>query len=159
MKKLFVNACCGPCACHVEPFKEYDVALHFNGDNFDSKEEYDRRLEALELTHPVTRLVVDAYNYKLFESCEECIAYRLGKAAVVARESGFDMFTTTLTVSPHKNTELVNRIGREIGSRIGVEFLELDLKKGGGFEKSVRRSQELGIYRQRYCGCKNSMRE
>ena len=153
MKKLLVQACCGCCATS---FEKGDVTYFFNGDNFDTINEYKKRLEAM-LTVDKD-CIVEGYEAKVFDSCEECIAYRLRRCAEVALERGFDCFTTTLTVSPHKDSAMVNRIGREVAAEVGVPFLELDLKKNNGFAKSVARSKQLGLYRQRYCGCGESRR-
>jgi hypothetical protein len=162
MKRLLVNACCGPCACNPIPFSGYHVDLFFCGDNFNSKAEYNKRYKALYTVYKKlydTKLLSIDYKRKVFNSCEDCIRERLLETAEMAYVHEYDAFTTTLTISPHKNTELVNRIGREVGEQMCIPFLELDLKKNGGFEKSVRVSKELGIYRQRYCGCQNSMRQ
>jgi hypothetical protein len=136
--------------------------LFLNGDNFDSYEEYSRRYYALntvaeEFYHG--KLIVDGYDPKAFDNCEDCIRYRLTRTAEVAKSGDYDCFTTTLTISPHKDSAEINRIGREVGEQTGIPFLGLDLKKAGGFGKSVHRSREIGIYRQSYCGCKKSVRE
>jgi len=86
--------------------------------------------------------------------CEVCFRLRLAKTAEWAKENGYDVFGTTLTVSPHKNAEVINRIGRELAEEAGVEFLERDFKKGDGYKRSIEICRELGIYRQRYCGCR-----
>ena len=79
----------------------------------------------------------------------------LGKlaAARAAKAGGFDMFATTLTVSPHKNAPLINAVGRAVGEKEGVEFLPSDFKKQDGYLHSIRLSQEFSLYRQNYCGC------
>ena len=164
MKKLLLHACCGPCASNGEPFADYETELYFNGDNFDSDEEFWRRLAALgKVNNEIYgggELHVDMYDPKTFETCADCIRYRLEKCAKLAHEKGFEAFTTTLTVSPHKNTDMVNRIGREVCAKYdGLSFLELNLKKNNGFLKTVQKSKELGLYRQNYCGCVRSKKE
>ena len=156
MKKLLVQACCGPCACDPSMF-EGCVIYYFNGDNFDTKNEYESRLYALRRV--CSGIILDLYNPKEFTDCQDCIRYRLQKCAETAKNHGFDCFTTTLTVSPHKNTAMINRIGREVGKAVGIPFVEYDLKKDGGFEKTVKISKELGLYRQKYCGCARSVRQ
>ena len=84
---------------------------------------------------------------------------RLEETARAAAARGFERFGTTLTVSPHKNAALVNRLGREAGALHGVEFLDADFKKGDGYGESCRMSRALGIYRQNYCGCRFSAAE
>ena len=85
------------------------------------------------------------------ERCGIFFRYRLEKTAQLAKEKGFDLFTTTLTVSPYKNAELINQIGKELGEKFGVSFLESDFKKG--YMHSIELSKEHGLYRQHYCGC------
>ena len=85
--------------------------------------------------------------------CEVCFRMRLAKTAEYARDNGFDAFGTTLTVSPHKNAELINRIGRELEREFGATFLERDFKKGNGYLRSLEICKALGVYRQKYCGC------
>jgi predicted adenine nucleotide alpha hydrolase (AANH) superfamily ATPase len=140
------------------PISQYCVVYYFNGNNFDCRNEYDTRLYALRRAVSGQSIIAELYMPKEFATCEDCIRYRLEKTAQTAKEQGFDCFTTTLTVSPHKNTALVNRIGKEAGAKWGVEFLEFDLKKNNGFAKSVEKSKELGLYRQNYCGCAKSVR-
>jgi len=87
------------------------------------------------------------------ERCAICFRMRLSEAARVAKEGGFDYFATTLTLSPLKDAELLNRIGTEEGERLGVSYLPTDFKKKGGYLKSIELSKEYGLYRQDYCGC------
>lgn len=88
--------------------------------------------------------------------CEICFRLRLEKCANRAKELGYRMIATTLTIGPNKRAEVVNRIGREVGAVVGVNFLEADWKKQDGFKHSVELSRKLGLYRQRYCGCEFS---
>ena len=113
-------------------------------------------------------LVVSEYNSGEFDEvaegledepeggnrCEECFRLRLRRTAEYAKANGFEIFGTTLTVSPHKNAELINRIGREIGEELGIEYLERDFKKDNGYKRSIELCKEIGIYRQNYCGCR-----
>ena len=89
--------------------------------------------------------------------CLLCYRMRLEKTAIFAKERGMDIFATTLSISPHKNTSLINTIGREVGKAHGINFYEADFKKDNGFGKSVRLSRNLGLYRQKYCGCRYSI--
>ena len=156
MQKIIVQACCGPCSTAAA--KNFEkCAFFFNGDNFDTQEEYDRRLNAMLKVDKDTAVM--PYNPKIFNTCDECMRYRMSACAKYALEHGFDAFSTSLTVSPHKNTEEVNKIGREVGNEIGITFVEVNLKKNGGFMYSVAKSKELGLYRQNYCGCAKSVRQ
>jgi hypothetical protein len=120
--------------------------------------------------------------------CERCYRYRLEKTAEIARENGFNIFATTLTISPHKNATVINEIGKDIAKQIChsrpdrestnrlsvdsrlrgndnservdrcVHFLESDFKKHDGFKKSIELSHKHNLYRQNYCGCRYSIR-
>ena len=90
------------------------------------------------------------------ERCLACFAMRLNYTAEQAKEHGFEYFTTTLSVSPHKNADNVNRIGEEAGKRYGVKYLFADFKKKNGYLRSLELSREYELYRQDYCGCRYS---
>ncbi len=87
------------------------------------------------------------------ERCKRCFRLRLRKSAETARQNGFDYFTTTLTISPLKNAEWLNEIGREEGEKEGILFLPSDFKKRDGYKRSIELSGEFGLYRQDFCGC------
>ena len=163
-----------------------EVALFFSNSNIDTEEEFRKRLDnarALGAAEGV-EVVADAYDHadwldkvaKGLEGepekgsrCAKCFRYNLARAAAYAAEHGYDAFTTSLTVSPHKVSGMVFEAGddaawtvsaRECGgsSAASPEFLKIDFKKRDGFLKSLRRSAELGLYRQAYCGCDFSKR-
>ena len=90
--------------------------------------------------------------------CEKCYRFRLEQTDKVAKENGFDIFTTTLTISPHKNAGIINQIGKEIATKNNIDYLESDFKKQDGFKKSIELSHKHNLYRQNYCGCKYSIR-
>ena len=85
--------------------------------------------------------------------CLACFALRLNETAEQARKHGFEYFTTTLSVSPHKNADNVNRAGEEAARRSGVKYLYADFKKKNGYLRSLQLSAEYNLYRQDYCGC------
>ena len=89
--------------------------------------------------------------------CKYCFELRLEKTANLAKKRNYDLFATTLTVSPHKNAKLINEIGKEIEERVGVEYLPSDFKKQDGYLQSIKLSKEYNLYRQNYCGCKYSI--
>ena len=93
------------------------------------------------------------------DRCSVCFALRLGKTAQLAAEGGFDCFTTTLTISPLKDAARLNRIGEEMGQKYGVPWLPSDFKKKNGYKRSIELSQQFGLYRQNYCGCRFSRRQ
>ena len=90
--------------------------------------------------------------------CPVCFRMRLTSAAKYAKANGYDAFTTTLTVSPHKNFPLISGIGAEVGEEVGIDYLPYDFKKKDGFLRSIQLSKEFGLYRQDYCGCNFSKR-
>ena len=90
------------------------------------------------------------------ERCTRCFLLRLEETARRAAAGGFDWYCTTLTVSPHKDAERINRIGAELGARWGVRWLPSDFKKRDGYLRSIRLAQEYGLYRQDWCGCEYS---
>lgn len=136
--------------------------------------EFDKRLDALKTVadHYSLELVVPAHDRTEFntyaaphasereggERCALCMGDRLRASAEYAKAHGYDMFTTTLTVSPHKNSKLIFSIADGISDEYGVPFLPQDFKKRDGFMLSCRLSAELGIYRQSFCGCEYSYR-
>ena len=85
--------------------------------------------------------------------CPLCFELRLDKTASKAKENNFDFFGTTLTVSPHKNSKIINEIGLKLEERYGVKFLLSDFKKEDGYKRSIELSKKYDLYRQDYCGC------
>ncbi len=178
-KKLLLHSCCGPCSTSViERLKEeFDLTIFYYNPNIFPEKEYDNRLKGQQRYVKETGLnivVIDG-TYKDFEMfdeqlkffakeaeggrrCEKCISLRLMKTAEEAKERKFDLFASTLSVSPHKNVLLINKIGKELSEKWGVGFFEADFKKKDGYLKSVKMSQKFNLYRQQYCGCKYSMK-
>ncbi len=174
--EALVHICCAPDASYgIRALRDrFDVTGFFYNPNIDSREEFRKRLRAtldLRERNPFS-LVVGAGGEEAWKDaargmegepeggrrCEACVRLRLRETARKAAELGMPAFGTVLTVSPKKNAAMVNRVGREEGERSGIRFVEADLKKGDGFLKSVRASKEMGLYRQRYCGCRYSYR-
>ena len=85
--------------------------------------------------------------------CTVCFRLRLEETARLAAQLGYEYFCTTLSVSPHKDAERINRIGREMGEKYSVKWLPSDFKKREGYKRSIELSREFGLYRQDYCGC------
>ena len=173
---LLLHVCCIGCGAYVlELLKsEYDITLYFYNPNVEPRAEYDKRLqEAAKVAAQFgVKLIEEEYDndhwHELIagheqdlergERCHICYRARLEKTARYASEHNFNFFTTTLTISPHKDAEAINAIGAELGQKYGVEFLMRDFKKQDGFKKSAALSRELGLYRQNYCGCEFSRR-
>ena len=176
---LLLHSCCGPCSSYVLEYltQHFKVSLFYYNPNIWPPEEYEKRLSEQDrllreapFTKEVVRLPAE-YEPSDFDlaaaglegekeggaRCTECFRLRLGRTAQAAKDGGFDYFTTTLSVSPHKNARLLNALGREIGEKIGVEYLCSDFKKARGFDRSLELSEEYSLYRQEYCGCRYSL--
>jgi predicted adenine nucleotide alpha hydrolase (AANH) superfamily ATPase len=93
------------------------------------------------------------------ERCKKCFELRLRESAKVAKEGGFDYFTTTLTISPLKDAQKINEIGNELAKEYGIEWLPSDFKKREGYKRSIELSKVFNLYRQNYCGCVHSQNE
>ena len=176
--RLLLHSCCGPCSTHcIEVLADaFEATVYYFNPNIYPRAEYDKRAAEqrryLVEAHPEIACVVDEYAHEPFlaasdgyESepeggarCTKCFTLRLGAAADYAARNGFDYFTTTLTVSPHKNSVVINAIGAREGERAGVKWLPYDFKKRDGYADSIRLSAAHGLYRQNYCGCEFSMR-
>ena len=174
---LLLHSCCGPCSSAVlERLTEhFRVTLLYYNPNIEPEAEYLHRLNEqkrlLELLPGEIPLLPCGYDNAAFEAfaptmadapeggerCLACFALRLDYTAAQAKEHGFEYFTTTLSVSPHKNADNVNRIGEEAGRKHGVKYLFADFKKKNGYLRSLELSKEYGLYRQDYCGCRYSM--
>lgn len=172
---LLVHACCGPCAAYVlEILKDhFQIHVFYDNPNIHGPEEYHRRQEALEdvlrqvdphghMTYTPTPYAPASFfrAIKGLEDlgersprCEACIGLRLDRAAAKARDLGMDFFVSTLSISPHKDANLINRLGQDLGEAYGVAHLPNDFKKKGGTQASTALCKAWGIYRQDYCGC------
>ena len=170
-QKILLHSCCGPCSTHViNVLKEdYDVTIYYYNPNIDTDEEYQHRLnEQKRYCKEVgIEVIEDGYNPEEFYSkvkglenekeggarCPVCFKLRLAKTAQKAKELGFELFGTTLTVSPHKNSMLINAIGKQVEIEEGISYLERNYKKQDGYKKSIELSKKYNLYRQNYCGC------
>jgi len=178
---ILLHACCAPCSSYVLEYlsRYFDITLYFYNPNMDTLEEYRKRADELnrlafkmKLQAPV-RVVVEEYDHDVFcemakgledepergSRCLKCYELRLRKAAEFMKAAGcFEYFGTTLTLSPLKSAEAINKIGKQIETETGVTYLETDFKKKNGYLRSIELSEEYGLYRQDYCGCKYSKR-
>ncbi|MDO4266908.1 MAG: epoxyqueuosine reductase QueH [Eubacteriales bacterium] len=179
--RLLLHSCCAPCSSYVLEYlsRYFSVTVFYYNPNIWPEEEYRHRaeeqqrlIEALPAVHPIS-LEVGPYQPDRFfeasrgheedpeggERCMACYRLRLEEAARLAREGGYDYFTTTLTISPMKDSEKLNSIGEELAGIWQVEHLPSDFKKKNGYRRSVELSREYGLYRQNYCGCVFSRRQ
>jgi predicted adenine nucleotide alpha hydrolase (AANH) superfamily ATPase len=171
--KMLLHVCCAPCSSAVmERLEEaFRLVVFFDNPNLASQEEHHlratetRRLVAL--TGLAEQLIMTDYHPESFYNaihgaekepegghrCQACFRLRLENAARAAKATDCDWFTTTLTISPHKNAQMLNSLGEEIGLAVGVPFLPSDFKKRGGYQRSLILSREHSLYRQSFCGC------
>ena len=176
MKKLLLHSCCGPCSTAVidKLLKETDylIDVYYYNPNIHPEAEYIKRkgeqIKFIKLLNNDRVNFIDAdYDpdnyFKLTnglesekeggERCSICFELRLSKTALYAKTNGYDIFGTTLTVSPHKNATVINEIGQRISKTKGIDYLVADFKKQDGFKKSITLAKDYGLYRQNYCAC------
>ena len=179
--KLLLHACCAPCSSYVISYlaNYFEITIYFYNPNMDSNLEYEKRLQELKrfisefnTKYPV-HLISEEYDHNEFltiskglenepergRRCLKCYELRLRKSFMYAKENKFDYITTTLTLSPHKNSKIINEIGKKIEDELEFPYLFSDFKKNDGYKKSILLSQEYNLYRQNYCGCEFSRRE
>lgn len=179
--KLLLHSCCGPCSSAVlERISDYfDIDVFYYNPNIDSADEFYRRsdeqiklVEDLGLNDKIYVKVIK-YNHKEFLSyikgfekyeeggarCFRCYRQRLEETAKYAAENNYDYFTTTLSISPHKDSQILNRLGKFLSEKYKVNYLFSDFKKKNGFKRSVELTDKFNMYRQDYCGCEFSRGE
>ncbi len=176
-EKLLLHTCCAPCSPYVIELLqgEFEVSAFFYNPNIHPLEEYQLRLKEMEqfCKNIGVELIIGRYDIDQWfqitkgmenekeggKRCELCFKMRLDKSACIAQKNDFQHFTTTLTVSPHKNAMVINQLGHELQKKSCATFYEADFKKHDGFKKSCELSKKHGFYRQNYCGCMYSQRK
>ena len=175
--KLLLHSCCAPCssACLERLKDHFSITVLYYNPNIDEDTEYEKRkaeqIRFLQETGWADFLDCDHDTESFYQAvqgmenepergsrCYVCYRLRLEKTAQKAKENGFAWFGTTLTLSPYKNAEWLNDLGEEIGGRYALNYLFSDFKKKGGYHRSIEISNEYGLYRQDFCGCKFSKR-
>lgn len=176
--KLLLHSCCGPCSTHVlnelEPY--FDLTIYYYNPNIYPSEEFEKRLNTqIELINKLpyhVDLIVERDNYDVYLDnvkeylhlgekslrCYECYKFRLIKLQQTAIKHGFDYFTTTLSVSPHKVSKWINEILESLDTE-KCKYLYSDFKKENGYLDSTNLAKKYDLYRQDYCGCKSSLEE
>lgn len=174
---LFLHSCCAPCSSYcLEYLAEYfHITVFYYNPNISPKIEYEKRVEEqkrliLDLNKKVTytiKMIEGNYEPERFyemakgmeklpeggERCFACYELRLREAGTYAKERNFDYFTTTLSISPLKNAQKLNEIGKRLGEELSILYLPSDFKKKNGYKRSIELSKEYELYRQNYCGC------
>ena len=179
--RLLLHCCCAPCSSWVLEYLSpyFRITAHYYNPNIDTADEYVLRagelrrfLQEMALPSPVDAQVEPYVPEDFYTAvrgledipeggarCRACYTLRLEQAARAAKAGGYDYFTTTLSISPHKNAAWLNEIGRAMGEKYGAAWLPSDFKKKNGFKRSTELAAQYGLYRQDYCGCVFSKRE
>lgn len=172
-KRLLLQSCCGPCSSYVLEYlsQYFDLTVLYYNPNIQPRAEYDKRLfwmeQVLSRYNGAVEIMPCDYDGAAFEAlargleaepeggarCTKCFELRLRETAKRAKESDFDFFCTTLTVSPHKDEQRINALGFALEKEFGVRWLPSDFKKREGYKRSNELTRTYGLYRQNYCGC------
>jgi predicted adenine nucleotide alpha hydrolase (AANH) superfamily ATPase len=180
--RLLLHSCCGPCSSYVLTYLSdyFKITVLYYNPNIAPYEEYNKRLKEqirlineLKPKNKIDLMECDYDNDEFMKiakgleneveggaRCTKCYYLRLEYTALKAKENNYDYFGTTLSVSPYKNAEKLNKIGSLLEDKYGVKYLFSDFKKRNGYKESIRLSREYKLYRQNYCGCifsKNSI--
>ena len=178
--RLLLHSCCAPCSSYcLEYLSEYfDITVFYfnpNIEDFEFERRYNEQVRLvgeMKTKRPV-EVVRGAHDTELYykavaghendpeggERCKICFELRLEEAAKYAKEQRFDFFTTTLSISPLKDSQVLNAIGSRISEKYGVRYLYSDFKKRNGYLRSIELSKKHSLYRQDYCGCIYSMNQ
>lgn len=177
---LLLHSCCAPCSSYVLEYLSefFKITIYYYNPNISPIEEFEKRVEEQKRlirelpTKNKINFIEGNYDNNLYEKtisgleeekeggprCFLCYKMRLENTARLAKEKGFDYFTTTLSISPYKNSKVLNEIGEELGNKYNIKYLYADFKKKDGYKRSIELSKIYGLYRQDYCGCKYSKR-
>lgn len=178
---LLLHSCCAPCSSYTLEYLSnyFKITVFYYNPNISPFSEYEKRV--LEEKRFISEFpskykisfIEGEYENDIYEAlidgkrsekeggsrCYLCYQLRLRKTALLAKEMGYDYFTTTLSISPYKNAKWLNEIGEALEKEIGVSYLHADLKKKNGYKRSIELSKIYGLYRQDYCGCIYSKKE
>lgn len=172
---LLLHSCCAPCSSYcIEYLSQFfKITVFYYNPNISDEEEYRKRvkeqirfIKEFPSNNPVDFIEGDYDSDSFFhiarglencpeggERCFKCYELRLDKTAELAKKLGVDYFTTTLTISPLKNSAKLNETGLKCQEKYGVPYLLSDFKKREGYKRSIELSREYDLYRQNYCGC------
>ena len=180
---LLLHACCGPCSCYPLIFlcEYFDVTILYNNSNIYPYTEYDRRLNELKVVlsklkndyNLDVKLIIKDYNHELYiedllpykdlkeggSRCVLCYTKRMKEAYDFAEENNFDYFTTVMTISRQKNSQILNKIGKSLElNHSKTKYFYSDFKKNKGIDIGQDMAKKYNLYRQEYCGCEFSMK-
>lgn len=177
---LLLHACCAPCssACLERLGDIFKITIFYYNPNITEEDEYKKRLDEIHkfISKFKTKYKIDVIDGRydpneFFEMakglenepekgarCYKCYELRMKETARIAEELNFDYFTTTLSLSPYKNSKWINEIGEKLNNKYDTKYLYSDFKKNNGYKRSIELSHEYNLYRQDYCGCIYSKR-
>lgn len=171
--KLLLHSCCAPCSSYVLEYLTnfFDITVFYYNPNISPEKEYRHRVEEqkrlISEMCPDVKFIEGNYEPKKFYEmskglenepergarCLKCYRMRLEKTAEIAKNNGFDFFTTTLSISPQKDSSVLNKIGKDLSEKYNIPYLFSDFKKRNGYKRSIELSAEYNLYRQNFCGC------
>lgn len=173
--KVLVHACCAPCSSEVinELQKNAEITIYYYNPNIYPYEEYEKRWEQFAKLPFDFKKINGYYDENIYLDyvqdvkelkegsirCYKCYDFRIQETARYAKEHGYDYFTTTLSISPYKNSKWINELCEKYSQQYDIEFIYSDFKKNEGYKKSIILSKENNLYRQEYCGCRYSLNE
>ena len=177
-KKLLLHSCCAPCssACIERLTPYFDITILYYNPNIEPLEEYEKRkneeirfIKEYPNIHKLDIIDCDYDNDKFLQiakglenepergkRCLKCYNLRMEYTALKAKELGYDYFATTLTLSPLKDSQVLNKIGYALSKKYDISYLPSDFKKQNGYKRSIELSNKYSLYRQNFCGCKYS---
>lgn len=178
---LLLHSCCAPCSSSILEYlsQYFAITIFYYNPNIYPESEYQFRaqeqqefIQKTDSQYPI-HFIEGTYEPDLFfemvrgleqmpeggSRCYKCYQLRMTEAAMLGKKLNFDYFTTTLSISPHKNASWINEIGKELEEQFGIKHLPSDFKKKNGFKRSVELTKQYGMYRQDYCGCLYSLRD
>ena len=170
---LLLHACCAPCSSYVLEYltQYFDITVFYYNPNISPENEYLHRVSEIKRLIsemcPSVSFIEGRYEPEKFYEmakglenepergarCLKCYRMRLEESAVIAKENNFDYFTTTLSISPQKDSIVLNSIGKEVSEKYDIPYLFSDFKKKGGYKRSIELSAQFHLYRQNFCGC------
>lgn len=178
---LLLHSCCAPCSSYCLEYLSqfFRITVYYYNPNIYPITEYKKRVEeqkrlisCLPVTFPISFLEARYDANEFFsvtkgmedvpeggERCFICYELRLKETAKMAKEQGFDYFTTTLSISPLKKADILNEIGKHLEQEYEVSYLLSDFKKRNGYKRSIELSKAYELYRQDFCGCVYSHRQ
>lgn len=170
--KVLIHCCCAICSAYpIKLLKDmgYEPVAYFYNPNIFPSSEFEKRLEAQKTLcdEAGCELIVEDYSPELYNEimegyendreggprCSRCFELRLLRSIQKADELGFENYTTSIPISPHKNFQLISAIGKKFSGYFNINYLDIDFKKKDGLLKTNKIAKELDLYRQNYCGC------